>query len=165
MTLIPIHSLKGVMMKNLAYAFMLTLLTMTFSIPFAGAHCQIPCGIYDDQLRAQLIAEHATTIEKSMKQIVELSKASPSSSNYNQLMRWISNKEEHATKVQKIVTAYFMTQRIKPGQDKYSEKVILLHKMMLAAMKCKQTTDIAHVNSLRDHLKEFEKLYFGHGHE
>lgn len=151
-------------MKKLIYVLMLTLLTITFAIPQAGAHCQIPCGIYDDQLRAQLIAEHATTIEKSMKQIMELSKASPNPSNYNQLVRWISNKEEHATKVQDIVTEYFMTQRIKPGQDNYAEKVIVLHKMLLAAMKCKQTTDIAHVNALRTHLKEFEKLYFGQSH-
>ena len=151
-------------MKKLIYVLLPILLAMTVSIPLAGAHCQIPCGIYDDQLRAQLIAEHATTIEKSMKQIMELSKASPSPSNYNQLIRWISNKEEHATKVQKIVTAYFMTQRIKPGQEQYTEKVIVLHKMLLAAMKCKQTTDITHVNTLRTHLKEFEKLYFGHGH-
>ena len=151
-------------MKKLIVVFTLTLISITFSITSAGAHCQIPCGIYDDQLRAQLIAEHATTIEKSMKQIMELSKASPSPSNYNQLVRWISNKEEHATKVQDIVTEYFMTQRIKPGQDNYAKKVIVLHKMLLSAMKCKQTTDIAHVNSLRAHLKEFEKLYFGQSH-
>ena len=25
------------------------------------AHCQIPCGIYDDELRVQLIEEHITT--------------------------------------------------------------------------------------------------------
>ena len=109
-----------------------------------------------------MIAEHITTIEKAMNKIMELSKEKDK--NYNQLVRWISNKEEHATKVQEIVTEYFMTQRIKPGQDKYAEKVIVLHKMLLAAMKCKQTTDIAHVEALRAHLKEFEKLYFGHGH-
>ncbi len=151
-------------MNKLVYVSTSILLAMIISMPMAGAHCQIPCGIYDDQLRAQLIAEHATTIEKSIKQIMELSKASTSPSNYNQLVRWISNKEEHATKVQDIVTEYFMTQRIKPGQDNYAEKVIVLHKMLLAAMKCKQTTDIAHVNALRTHLKEFEKLYFGQSH-
>jgi nickel superoxide dismutase len=157
--------MKGATMKKPIYALTSFLLAMIISIPLAGAHCQIPCGIYDDQLRAQLIAEHATTIEKSMKQIMELSKATPGPANYNQLVRWISNKEEHATQVQDIVTAYFMTQRIKPGQDKYTEKVVVLHKLLLAAMKCKQTTDTAHVNTLRSLLKEFEKLYFGHGHE
>ena len=55
-----------------------------------------------------------------------------------------------------------MTQRIKPDQKKYSEKLIALHKMLIAAMKCKQTTDLANVEALRAHLKEFEALYFGH---
>jgi nickel superoxide dismutase len=150
-------------MKKLIYTLMFALITISFSIPIVGAHCQVPCGIYDDQLRAQLIAEHATTIEKSMKMIIELGKSNPA--NYNQLIRWVSNKEEHATKVQNIVAAYFMTQRIKPGQEKYTEKVTTLHKMLLDAMKCKQTTDLAHVESLRANLKEFEKLYFGHSHE
>ena len=125
-----------------------------------GAHCEIPCGIYDDQLRADLIAEHSTTIEKSMKKIVELSKQNPV--NYNQLIRWISNKEKHADEIQHLVTQYFMTQRIKPDAKKYSEKLAVLHKMLIYAMKCKQSTDVAHVSTLRSLTKEFEILYFGH---
>jgi nickel superoxide dismutase len=149
-------------MKKLSLTILALLLPLYFFISGANAHCEIPCGIYDDQLRAQLIAEHATTIEKSMKLIAELSKADPA--NYNQIVRWISNKEKHATEVQHIVTQYFMTQRIKPDQKKYSEKLIALHKMLIAAMKCKQTTDLSHVEALRKHLKEFEALYFGHSH-
>ena len=67
-----------------------------------SAHCEIPCGIYDDQLRAQLIAEHATTIEKSMTSILALSTEKPV--NYNQLARWVSNKEGHANEIQHIVS-------------------------------------------------------------
>ena len=126
----------------------------------AGAHCEIPCGIYDDQLRVDLIAEHSTTIEKSMKKIVELSKQNPV--NYNQLVRWISNKEKHADEIQHLVTQYFMTQRIKPDAKKYSEKLAVLHKMLIYAMKCKQSTDVAHVSTLRSLTKEFAILYFGH---
>ncbi|MCP4629570.1 MAG: superoxide dismutase [bacterium] len=147
-------------MKKLIFSLLTGLLVLSFSITNVSAHCEIPCGIYDDQLRTQLIAEHATTIEKSMKQIMVLSKTEPTS--YNQLVRWVSNKEKHATEIQQIVSQYFMTQRIKPDQKKYSEKLIVLHKMLIAAMKCKQTTDLAHVNALRAHLKEFELLYFGH---
>ena len=128
-----------------------------------GAHCEIPCGIYDDELRADLIEEHATTIEKSMKKIVELSKQSPV--NYNQLVRWVSNKEKHADEIQHLVTQYFMTQRIKPDAKKYSEKLAVLHKMLIYAMKCKQSTDVAHVSTLRSLTKEFEILYFGHSHK
>lgn len=147
-------------MKKFIFSILAVLLPLSFSISHVSAHCEIPCGIYDDQLRTKLIAEHATTIEKSMKQIMELSKANPT--NFNQIVRWVSNKEDHATKIQHIVSQYFMTQRIKPDQEKYSDKLILLHKMLIAAMKCKQTTDLSHVNALRAHLKEFEMLYFSH---
>ena len=150
-------------MKKLILSMLAVLLPLSFSISNVNAHCEIPCGIYDDQVRTQLIAEHATTVEKSMNQIMELGKANPV--NYNQLVRWVSNKEKHATEIQQIVSQYFMTQRIKPGQKKYSEKLIVLHKMLVAAMKCKQTTDLSHVNALQAHLKEFELLYFGDRHD
>lgn len=127
-----------------------------------SAHCEIPCGIYDDQLRTQLIAEHANTIEKSMKSIKELSKGNPV--NYNQLARWVSNKEAHANEIQHIVSQYFMTQRIKPKAEKYNEKLAALHELLIYAMKCKQTTELNNVKMLRDSLKKFETLYFGHGH-
>jgi nickel superoxide dismutase len=126
----------------------------------ASAHCEIPCGIYDDQLRLDLIAEHTKTIEKSMNKITGLSKGGMV--NYNQLVRWISNKEHHANEIQHIVSRYFMTQRIKPTADKYVEKLKLLHGMLIYAMKCKQTTDPGHVEKLRSLLKEFGTLYHGH---
>ena len=149
-------------MKKLILSLLAITLPLSFTVSTVSAHCEIPCGIYDDQLRTQLIAEHAATIEKSMKQIMALGQAGPV--NTNQLIRWVSNKEDHATEVQHIVSQYFMTQRIKPDQKKYAEKLMALHKMLIAAMKCKQTTDLVHVNALRAHLKKFELLYFGDSH-
>ncbi|MBW1698207.1 MAG: superoxide dismutase [Deltaproteobacteria bacterium] len=134
-----------------------------FAAAVASAHCEIPCGIYDDQLRVRQISEHATTIEKSMRKIMELSKATPV--NYNQLVRWISNKETHATNIQHIVSQYFMTQRIKPDVEKYAEKLSVLHQMLIYAMKCKQGTELENVNKLRPLLKRFEDLYLSHNHK
>jgi nickel superoxide dismutase len=104
-----------------------------------------------------MIGEHITTIEKSMKQISELADQKPL--NYNQLNRWVMNKEKHADELQHIVTQYFMTQRIKPDAKRYNEKLGLLHKMLIYAMKCKQTTDLSHVSTLRTLLKEFQEAY------
>ena len=126
----------------------------------AAAHCEIPCGIYDDEMRVKMIAEHTTTIEKSMKQILDLSSQKPV--DYNQLIRWVSNKEHHADELQHIVTQYFMTQRITLDTKDYAKKLGLLHKMLIYAMKCKQTTDLSHISTLRSLLKEFQDLYFGH---
>jgi nickel superoxide dismutase len=139
---------------------MISTLLIIFGASNIAAHCEIPCGIYDDELRAKLLYEHTVTIEKSMQKITALSKENPV--NYNQITRWVSNKEDHASQVQHIVSQYFMTQRIKPDAKQYSEKIVLLHKMLLASMKCKQTTDQTHVNTLHSLLKEFEILYFGH---
>lgn len=128
------------------------------------AHCEVPCGIYNDKARIEMIKEHVTTIEKSMNKIIELSKAGDK--NYNQLVRWVNNKEEHATKIQHIVTQYFMTQRIKlpadaAGEKAYSEKLALLHSMLVYAMKSKQTTDTKNCDKLRELVEKFDTAYFG----
>jgi nickel superoxide dismutase len=122
------------------------------------SHCEIPCGIYDDEMRIEMIYEHIATIEKSMNQIKELEKEG--NQNYNQLVRWIVNKENHASELQEIVSQYFMTQRIKPGTKDYEKKLGLLHQMLVYSMKCKQTTDLTHVNTLKGLVKEFQGLYF-----
>ncbi|GAB4377675.1 MAG: superoxide dismutase [Ni] [Calditrichia bacterium] len=130
------------------------------------AHCQIPCGIYGDDMRFKMIEEHIATIEKSMKQITELSRENRV--NYNQLVRWITNKDDHANYIQEIVDKYFLTQRVKPvdPQNKeeyqgYLQKLELLHQMLFYAMKTKQTTDLAHVEKLRELLSKFHQAYFG----
>jgi len=145
----------------------LLIATLAFAVTTrANAHCQIPCGIYDDELRVQLIEEHVTTIEKSMNQIVALGKETPV--NYNQLVRWINNKEEHAQEIQDIVADYFLCQRIKAPESKdgkpweqYVAQLTTLHQIEVAAMKAKQTTDLANVEALRSLIATFRTAYFG----
>jgi len=76
---------------------------------FAGqktfAHCEVPCGIYDDELRISLLYEHFITIEKAMTKIEELS--NEEKPNYNQIVRWVNTKEEHANKIKDIAQKYF----------------------------------------------------------
>ena len=148
-------------MKKSTFQMTLTVLILFSTITFAAAHCEIPCGIYDDEMRMHMIAEHINTIEKSMKKIEKLQ--SNGKINYNQLVRWVMNKENHAEALQEIVTQYFMTQRMKPAAKDYEKKLSLLHKMLIFSMKCKQTTDFAHVKTLRSLLQEFQDLYFGKG--
>jgi nickel superoxide dismutase len=121
-------------------------------------HCEIPCGIYDDEMRISMIKEHVATIEKAMNQILKMEKEGKH--NYNQLIRWVMNKERHAEELQEIVTRYFMTQRIKPEMENYEKKLEVLQQMLIYSMKCKQTTDVNHTNRLRSFLKDFQTLYF-----
>jgi nickel superoxide dismutase len=125
------------------------------------SHCQIPCGIFGDDLRFSLLSEHLMTIEKSMNMINELSSTAPDE-NTNQIVRWVNNKENHADEFTEIVTAYFLAQRVKPTDENdaaYTKKLVLLHKMIVGAMKCKQTTDVANVESVEKLVEDFYKLY------
>jgi nickel superoxide dismutase len=145
------------------------LAVLVVSVNIAGAHCEIPCGIYGDEMRLDMIAEHITTVERSIQMIAELSK--DTEKNFHQLARWVVNKEEHANYIQDIVSQYFLTQRInisepkdRGAHDKYVKQLVLLHEMLVYAMRAKQSTDLAHVVRLRGLLEEFKAAYLSHKH-
>lgn len=129
-----------------------------------GAHCEIPCGIYGDEGRFAALLEDVDTIEKSMNEIDKLS--GESKRNDNQIVRWVINKEHHADHIRDVVAQYFLAQRItEPAMDDaaamkaYTDKLVALHKIIRTAMKCKQTTDPANAQTLRDLVLTFQEMY------
>jgi len=146
------------MVKRCVSVLLATICAVFFLATWANAHCEIPCGIYDDSMRIELLREHATTMEKAMKKIKELDPRDAQENN--QLVRWITNKEEHAEKFQKIVNQYFLTQRIHLDASKYTKKITLLHHMLVYAMRCKQTVDLDHIKKLNSLIDAFEEVYF-----
>ena len=144
-----------------------TLIALALTLTSGGvaqAHCEVPCGIYGDAMRIASLREDVATIEKAMQQIGELAGKADAQS-VNQCVRWITTKEEHAQKVQHVVWQYFMTQRIKmkPGDEaatkKATHELLLLHGMLQAAMKTKQTVDAAHCAKLRELIDAFAASY------
>ena len=104
------------------------------------AHCHVPCGIYNDAARIIQIQEDFSTIQKAMTKIKELSQQQDATS-MNQLTRWIITKDDHASKIQKVVSEYFLTQRIKAKTedsefDTYVKQTTTLHQILVSAMKC-----------------------------
>ena len=129
------------------------------------AHCQVPCGIYDDEARFKLLAEHITTMEKAMKEISVLSAQAPV--NFNQVVRWVLNKEKHAEEFSEILSYYFLAQRIKPAlaedkesYDRYLLQLEQVHLLLVNAMKAKQSIDLDHIKKLNELLDRLQKLYF-----
>ena len=140
----------------------LALCALSFLAPATiSAHCHVPCGIYDDNNVITKMHTDFITIEKASKQIIELSK--DPAKNAHQLTRWINNKESHAQAIQETVLNYFLAQRLKPDEadkEAYLAKLTLCHKVIVTAMKCKQSTDAANVETLQKLLKDF-KTHFG----
>ncbi len=126
-------------------------------------HCQVPCGIYSDKMRIDMLMEDCATIEKAMTALIAMDgEESPSN---NQMVRWIMAKDQHAQSIQDTVAAYWLAQRIKEPKDAANSEVYVaqlrhMHRVTVLAMKCKQTTDKSHVESLRKVALEFSASYF-----
>jgi nickel superoxide dismutase len=97
------------------------------------AHCQVPCGIFTDQLRFEQLLEDEQTIAKA----------------------------EHAAKVQETIATYFLAQRIKADSPRYMEQLKAAHAVTVAAMKCKQSTDAATAKALEDAIFNLYRAYEG----
>lgn len=144
----------------------MTALVMFFFLsPNVDSHCEVPCGIYNDEMRFEMIMEHIQTIEKAIHEIEHLSQEQPL--NYNQIVRWITNKEKHAEELQYIISRYFLAQRINPvdGKDKKAQEIYLkhlslCHHILVMTMKTKQSLDHTNVEKLKSYVASFRESYF-----
>ena len=91
-------------------------------------HCEVPCGIYADQMRFEQMLEDTETIAKAITNINEFATAAGggelTGKSVNQFSRWVATKESHATNTQHIVAQYFLTQRIKSDHKDYTLSLI-----------------------------------------
>lgn len=133
--------------------------------PVPVPHCEVPCGIYSDQMRFEMMLEDAATIAKSITSVNEIvagfTEGPPTGTQINQMTRWINTKELHATKTQEVIAQYFMTQRIKPENEKYAVQLAAAHKVMVLAMKCKQDVAADSAEALKAAIFDLYRAYEG----
>ncbi len=131
-----------------------TMVVFNVRTPVADAHCQVPCGIYDDAARITRMKEDAATIEKAIANINQLA-GQHDSQAFNQAARWVMTKEDHASHIIEVISEYFMAQRVKPvakgadGHDAYVDALTKYHAVMVAAMKTKQQSNQAAADALK----------------
>ncbi|NNE44024.1 MAG: superoxide dismutase [Gemmatimonadetes bacterium] len=117
------------------------------------AHCQVPCGIYDDPARITGMREDASTITKAINNITELAGKADAQS-VNQAVRWVTTKEAHASNIISVVSEYFLAQKLKPvaageeGHDAYLARLADHHAVMRAAMATKQKASLEAASAL-----------------
>lgn len=127
-------------------------------------HCEVPCGIYADQARFVQMLEDTATIAKAITSINEFAdhlEGPPTAKGINQTMRWVSTKESHATNIQHIASQYFLTQRIKPDNERYVDQLKAAHGVMVAAMKCKQDANAETAETLKNAIYDLYRAYEG----
>jgi nickel superoxide dismutase len=147
------------MKRLLSFSVFFLAFTVIFS-SVAAAHCQVPCGIYGDQRRFEEMLEDEHTISKSQIEINALA-GKTDAQDLNQATRWVTTKEDHATNIQNTIAAYFMAQRIKMDDPNYGKKLMAAHKVIVMAMKAKQSADPATAKALEQSIFDFYEAYEG----
>ncbi len=128
-------------------------------------HCEVPCGIYGDQMRFEQMLEDTRTIAKAIASINEMAdqfaEAPPTTTAVNQVTRWVATKESHATNTQHIIAQYFLTQRIKSDNENYAPQLAAAHAVLVAAMKCKQDAAPNTAETLKNAIYDLYRAYEG----
>ena len=151
--------MRGIMRKTTVTMTLFFVLSLGFlGSQNAFAHCQVPCGIYNDHARVQMMLEDAVTVTKAASLITELAGKSDVQSQ-QQLVRWVMNKEQHAQKVISTISDYFLTQRVKMSQDDYVERLRKHHAVIIAAMKAKQHADVQYAQDLKKSIEALSVYY------
>ncbi len=138
--------------------YILTTLITFSSLQGVNAHCQVPCGIYDDSARVKSMQEDAETVSKAVKMLTALTEDSELAAQ-NQRVRWVLNKELHAQRIIETISNYFLTQRVKVTQEDYEERLKKHHAVIVAAMNVKQQIDVETVKALNLAILELKGYY------
>ena len=159
--------MKRALITTVAVAALgIALVTIPGSRKVSG-HCQVPCGIYDDEGRIKAMLEDTATITKAIDQLGGLVD-SHTVQDVNQAVRWINTKEEHASHIIETVSVYFLTQKVKEvpsgdtGYEAYLKSLADHHAVMRAAMKTKQTVDPKAAEALGAAINNLAKHYHSH---
>mmetsp|Transcript_1550 Transcript_1550/g.1975 ORF Transcript_1550/g.1975 Transcript_1550/m.1975 type:complete len:207 (-) Transcript_1550:106-726(-) len=141
--------------------------TLHLVLRLRGGHCQVPCGIFDDPAIVAEVRQACATIRKAIVQIVELHGGMKSPLEFNQMVRWVNTKEEHACKIITLISEYCLCQRVKKdvfaNDGDYVEALKAHHAVMQAAMKAKQGIELGLCDALEHAVGDFSKMYIKEG--
>merc|ERR1711879_19888 len=89
--------------------------------------------------------------------------AESSAQNFNQMIRWVNTKEEHACKIITLISEYCLCQRVKkdifPSDVEYVQALKSHHAVMQAAMRAKQNVSLTFADALDHSISDMSPMY------
>lgn len=119
------------------------------------AHCQMPCGIYHDQMIYDQVNQYYETMYKA--NMALKNNKLQTVEDYNQFVRWIMSKDHQSDEIANLLCTYFLMQKIKPGEEESAELVTSIHKLLHLIVGIKQTVGM---NCVTDFGKEWDHFKF-----
>ena len=141
---------------------------IAISIAVINAHCQLPCGLYNDDIQFAKISQDAETISRACVLILQ-TQTDPNS--LNQAIRAINTKDAVADDLIDVVANYFLAQRIVPVEpdgdnqayERYVRQLVLTNKIIRAAALCKQSSEPEKAEELKQLIQQFQHAFGQHG--
>lgn len=119
------------------------------------AHCQMPCGIYHDQMIYDRVNEYYETMYKA--NMALKNNKLQTAEDYNQFVRWVMTKDHESDDIANLLCNYFLMQKIKPGEEETADLIASIHKLLHLAVGIKQTVGM---NCVNDFGKEWDHFKF-----
>ncbi len=122
-----------------------------------SAHCQMPCGIYHDDMVFDQIDQYIETMVKGIS-VMKDSKFETLRER-NEFIRWVMTKDRLSDETAELITTYFLQQKIKPGEEDTPKRLEAAHRMLFLIVQIKQTPDIAIVKSFFEEWEKFKLMF------
>lgn len=138
---------------------------LAFSFCIQGSllsHCQMPCGIYHDDMVFDQIDQYIETMAKGIS-VLNDSKFS-SVKDKNEFIRWVVLKEDSSDDVARIITEFFLQQKIKPGEDDTVKRLVSAQKLLFLLVAIKQTADLKYLNDFYEEWEKFKLMFHIEGY-
>lgn len=145
--------MKKIVSTSFSLSIALTLFLSMLLSRDSFAHCQIPCGIFHDDLVFTTLEQNIETLQKAVHELGEGNKLS-----MNQSVRWILNKETQSDQIAQTMLSYFLQQRVKMEDPQRAEKLNLIAMICTQCSKVKQTVDANEVATLAKEISQLKEL-------
>lgn len=127
------------------------------------AHCQMPCGIYHDDMVFDQIDQYVETMYKGIS-VLDDNKFT-SVKDRNEFVRWVLQKEKASDEAAALITQYFLQQKIKTGEDDTVKRLTSAHKLLTLLVVIKQNVDIKFVEDFMEEWEKFKLMFHREGYE
>lgn len=142
------------MKKNALFIGIIALICRTASLM---AHCQMPCGIYHDEMVFNQIDQYIETMYKGITELKNSQFSTPF--ERNNFIRWVVLKENASNEMANLITEYFLQQKIKPGEADTAKRLVSAHKMLFQLTAIKQNVNIKMIEDFADEWESFKQMF------
>jgi nickel superoxide dismutase len=128
-----------------------------------SAHCQMPCGIYHDDMVFDEIDQYVETMYKGIS--VLNNNPFANSKDRNEFTRWVIEKEKASDNVAKWIMQYFLQQKIKPGEADTPRMLASAHSLLFLLVGIKQNSSLDYVEQFSKEWDKFKLMFHRQGYE